>query len=122
VLEHPLLGTGAGTFGHYWVRYGNPIRFGGALDAHSLCRDARGLGPLGLLLSPPSCSLAHRVIRRRGARPRCGRVRAFLVHAGLDWDWEVPAVVVTALCCAAASPRLTSSRAARSAPRRGMRC
>jgi hypothetical protein len=28
---------------------------------------------------------------------------AFLVHAGLDWDWEMPVVVVAALCCAAAA-------------------
>jgi hypothetical protein len=27
---------------------------------------------------------------------------AFLVHAGLDWDWEMPVVVVAALSCAAA--------------------
>ena len=31
-----------------------------------------------------------------------GAYAAFLVHAGLDWDWELPAVVVAALCCAAA--------------------
>jgi branched-subunit amino acid ABC-type transport system permease component len=31
-----------------------------------------------------------------------GAYVAFLVHAGLDWDWEMPAVVVAALCCAAA--------------------
>jgi hypothetical protein len=27
---------------------------------------------------------------------------AFLLHAGLDWDWEMPVVVVAALSCAAA--------------------
>src|SRR5262249_47322618 len=27
---------------------------------------------------------------------------AFLVHAGLDWDWEMPVVVVAALSCAGA--------------------
>jgi hypothetical protein len=26
---------------------------------------------------------------------------AFLVHAGLDWDWELPAVVVAGLACGA---------------------
>jgi hypothetical protein len=31
-----------------------------------------------------------------------GAYAAFLVHAGLDWDWELPAVVVAALCCAGA--------------------
>ena len=27
---------------------------------------------------------------------------AFLVHAGIDWDWEMPAVTLAALGCAAA--------------------
>jgi hypothetical protein len=31
-----------------------------------------------------------------------GAYAAFLVHAGLDWDWELPAVVVAGLCCAGA--------------------
>jgi hypothetical protein len=30
-----------------------------------------------------------------------GATIAFLVHAGLDWDWEMPAVVVAGLACAA---------------------
>jgi peptidoglycan/LPS O-acetylase OafA/YrhL len=28
---------------------------------------------------------------------------AFLIHAGLDWDWELPAIVVAALACGAAA-------------------
>jgi hypothetical protein len=28
---------------------------------------------------------------------------AFLIHAGLDWDWEMPAVIVAGLCCGAAA-------------------
>jgi Flp pilus assembly protein TadD len=35
---------------------------------------------------------------------------AYLVHAGLDWDWEVPAVTLAALACAAAV--LTAARPA----------
>ena len=27
---------------------------------------------------------------------------AFLIHAGLDWDWELPVVIVAALSCAGA--------------------
>src|SRR5207253_1981503 len=30
----PLHGTGAGTFGFYWIRFGSPAVYGGALDAH----------------------------------------------------------------------------------------
>jgi hypothetical protein len=107
VLTHPLLGTGAGTFGHYWVRFGKPLEFGGALDAHSLYVESLAeLGPLGLLLVAAFLLTPLRgVIRRRGVAyvpAAAGAYAAFLVHAGLDWDWEVPAVVVAALCCAAA--------------------
>ncbi len=35
----------------------------------------------------------------------------FLVHAGLDWDWEMPAVTVAGLVCLSAAPG-TSSRQA----------
>jgi hypothetical protein len=107
VLTHPLLGTGAGTFGHYWVRFGKPLDFGGALDVHSLYLESLAeLGPLGLLLVGAFLLAPLRgVIRRRGipyVPAAAGAYAAFLVHAGLDWDWEVPAVVVSALCCGAA--------------------
>ena len=107
VLSHPLLGTGAGTFGHYWVRSGKPLDFGGALDAHSLYLETLAeLGPLGLLLLAAMLLAPLRgVIRHRSAPyvpAAAGAYAAFLVHAGLDWDWEMAAVVVAALCCAAA--------------------
>jgi hypothetical protein len=49
-----------------------------------------------------------------------GAYTAYLVHAGVDWDWEVPAVTLAALACAGALllaargngvPRLITSRA-----------
>ena len=107
VLAHPLLGTGAGTFGLFWARSGKPLELGGALDAHSLYLETLAeLGPLGLLLvaalllAPLRGVLAHRAVPYVPAA--AGAYAAFLVHAGLDWDWELPAVVVAALCCAAA--------------------
>ena len=107
VLAHPLLGTGAGTFGHYWTRSAKPLEFGGALDAHSLYLETLAeLGPLGLLLLAAMLLAPLRgMIRHRFAvhvPAAAGAYAAFLVHAGLDWDWEMPAVVVAALCCAAA--------------------
>jgi hypothetical protein len=107
VVAHPLLGTGAGTFGLYWERSGKVLERGGALDAHSLYLETLAeLGPLGLLLlaamliAPLRGVLRHRSV---GYVPAAaGAYAAFLVHAGLDWDWEMPAVVVAALCCAAA--------------------
>ena len=106
-LAHPVLGTGAATFGRYWTSTGKALDLGGALDAHSLYLETLAeLGPLGLLLL-----LAMLLAPLRGALARRGApyvpaavaaYAAFLVHAGLDWDWELPAVVVAALCCAGA--------------------
>lgn len=107
VLRHPLLGTGAGTFGLYWTRSGKLLDFGGALDAHSLYLETLAeLGPLGLLLLAAMLLAPLRGVIRHRFAPHvpaaAGAYAAFLVHAGLDWDWEMPAVVVAALCCAAA--------------------
>jgi O-Antigen ligase len=107
VLRHPLLGTGAGTFGLYWTQSGKVLDFGGALDAHSLYLETLAeLGPLGLLLLAAMLLVPLRGVIRHRFAPHvpaaAGAYAAFLVHAGLDWDWEMPAVVVAALCCAAA--------------------
>jgi hypothetical protein len=118
VAGHPLLGTGAGTFGRYWARSGKAISLGGALDAHSLYLETLAeLGVPGLLVL-----LAMLVAPLRGALvsrrlpyvpAALAAYAAFLVHAGLDWDWEMPAVVVAALCCAAA---LATARVGDEAP------
>ncbi|MDX6427350.1 MAG: hypothetical protein QOD52_2755 [Gaiellaceae bacterium] len=105
-LAHPLLGSGAGTFGHYWLRWGDVGAWGGALDAHSLYLETLAeLGPIGLcllgifLLYPLRRAVVHRSLPFVPAA--AGATIAFLVHAGLDWDWELPAVVVAGLACAA---------------------
>jgi O-antigen ligase len=103
---HPLLGSGAGTFAHYWLRWGDVGTWGGALDAHSLYLETLAeLGPIGLcllgwfLLYPLRRTVSQRSLPFVPAA--AGASIAFLVHAGLDWDWEVPAVVVAGLACAA---------------------
>jgi O-antigen ligase len=105
-LAHPLLGSGAGTFGQYWLRSGDIGAWGGALDAHSVYLETLAeLGPIGLclllgfLLYPLRRTLEHRSLPFVPAA--AGATVAFLVHAGLDWDWELPAVVVAGLGCAA---------------------
>ena len=40
--------------------------------------------------------------RHRLAPAALGAYTAFLVHAGIDWDWEMPAVTLAALVCGAA--------------------
>ncbi len=106
-LAHPLGGTGAATFGRYWASSGKALDMGGALDAHSLYLETLAeLGPLGLLLllamllAPLRGALARR--RAPYVPAAVAAYAAFLVHAGLDWDWELPSVVVAALCCAGA--------------------
>jgi hypothetical protein len=104
---HPLFGSGAGTFALYWARSGDVASRGGALDAHSLYLETLAeLGPLGLallaafLLYPIRAVVANR--RAPYVPVAAAAYVAFLVHAGLDWDWELPVVVVAALSCAAA--------------------
>jgi hypothetical protein len=105
--SHPMLGSGAGTFAIYWARSGEEVAHAGALDAHSLFLETLAeLGPIGLaLLAVTLLSPLAAAVRRRTSPyvpAAAGAYIAFLVHAGLDWDWEMPAVVVAALACAAA--------------------
>jgi hypothetical protein len=105
---HPVLGTGAGTFGFYWARSGRVVDVGGALDAHSLYLETLAeLGPVGLLLLAGMLLAPLRGVRGSGSVPyvpaAVGAYAAFLVHAGLDWDWEMPVVIVAGLCCGAAA-------------------
>jgi hypothetical protein len=105
-LSHPLLGSGAGTYGRFWLESGRVALWGGALDAHSLYLETLAeLGPIGLCLV--AAFLLYplgRAVERRAlppVAPAAGAMTAFLVHAGLDWDWELPAVVVAGLACGA---------------------
>jgi hypothetical protein len=105
VVHHPLLGSGAGSFEVAWLRYrtiGDSV-----LDAHNLYLETLAeLGPLGLLLLVIALAIPLSAIPR--ARPTapaasiCGAYVAFLGHAAVDWDWEMPVVTVTALLCAGA--------------------
>jgi hypothetical protein len=104
---HPLLGSGAGTFALYWAGSGHVASRGGALDVHSLYLETLAeLGPIGLalllatLLYPLRAAVAGR--RTPFVTAAASAYVAFLLHAGLDWDWEMPVVVVAGLACAAA--------------------
>ena len=103
--DHPLLGSGAGTYELHWARE-RPTGFE-ARDAHSLYLETLAeLGPIGLglllaALAVPLVALA-RVRGRPLAAAAAGGYVAYLVHAALDWDWELPALTLAALACAAA--------------------
>jgi O-antigen ligase len=99
------LGSGAGTFEQYW-QGARPIP-ADVRDAHSLYLETLAeLGPIGLAflltaLLVPLCA-ALRARRQQLAPWAAGAYVAFLVHAGLDLDWEMPAVTLAAFFCAAA--------------------
>jgi O-antigen ligase len=102
VEDHPWLGGGAGSYQRFWLRHrrqGLPVR-----DAHSLYLETLAeLGPLGLALL--LCALAIPFAALRAARrsplvaASLGAYVAFLVHAGIDWDWEMTSVTLAALAC-----------------------
>lgn len=102
--ENEWLGSGAGTFTSYWRRKGETVD---VLDAHSLYVETLAeLGPVGLALV--LCALCLPLVAALSTRPSplagaaAGGYAAYLVHAGLDWDWEMPAVTLAGLVCGAA--------------------
>ena len=103
---HVALGSGAGTYALAWARSGLVETRGGALDAHSLYFETLAeLGLVGfvLLLTFLLLPLAQLRLRSGPAPVAAGAYVVFLVHAGLDWDWEMPAVVLAGMCCGAAA-------------------
>jgi O-antigen ligase/polysaccharide polymerase Wzy-like membrane protein len=106
VSAHPLLGGGAGTFGRFWLD-ARPTAPAGALDAHNLYLETLAeLGPLGVLLLlaflgiPLACARVAARTTPLGAAAAAAYI-GFLVHALVDWDWEMPAVTVSALAVGA---------------------
>jgi hypothetical protein len=98
--EDPVLGKGAGTYALQWAQR-RPYAFT-VLDAHSLYVEQLGeLGLVGavLIVAVLLAFLVGAARRLRG--PTRQAYAAFLalalvwvIHAGIDWDWEMPAVTV----------------------------
>src|SRR5262249_6091040 len=105
VEDHPWLGSGAGSFQRNWLRL-RPAQLP-VLDAHNLYLETVAeVGPVGLallvaLLAVPAVA-AFNARRHPLAAPAFAGYLAYVVHATQDWDWELPAVTLAALCCAAA--------------------
>jgi len=105
VGDHPLLGSGSGTFEQYWNQH-RPRNYV-ARDAHSLYLERLAeQGPVGLVLVLALVLypiwLAVRARRDPVVLTALGALVAFALHAGFDWDWEMPAVVCLALVAIAA--------------------
>jgi O-antigen ligase len=102
---NPLGGSGPGTYEQYWNEH-RPLQHK-VRDAHNLYLEVLAeLGPLGLLLLIVALTapLVAGVMARghRLAPLALAAYGAFIVHAAVDWDWEMTAVTLTALTCAAA--------------------
>jgi hypothetical protein len=103
--DHPVLGAGSGTYERYFLAH-QPATFSRVRDAHGLyIETVAEIGPvgLGLLLAVLLTPLATlRLARRHPLVPAVtGAYVAYLVHAGVDWDWELSAVTLVGLLCGA---------------------
>ena len=114
--QEPLHGVGAGNWQVYWLRWRTIGEF--VTDAHSLpLQTLAELGVVGVvalaafLLGILGC--ARRGLRRSAlpAGPAAAFV-AYIAHAPLDWDWEMPAVTLVAIVLAGMLLTLAESDAA----------
>ncbi len=96
----PLHGAGAGMYQTLWDR--ERSRFAYVINAHSLYLQAMaelGLPGLLLLLVLVGAVILGLALRARGRRRTLyGALLAaaivWALHAGVDWDWEMPVVTV----------------------------
>jgi hypothetical protein len=109
--KHELHGSGAGTYGASWLE-GRPVENQLIVDdAHSLYVETLAeLGLVGLLLMAivvAAVLAAFAPIRRGRDRPLYAALGAaglaWAVHAGIDWDWEMPAVTAWFFCLGGAA-------------------
>jgi O-antigen ligase len=90
--DHPLVGTGAGTYEETWYRLRSDDL--SVRDAHSMYLEVLAeLGPFGLFLLLLALAVpAVGLVRSRSGihvPAAAGAFAAYVVHAGIDWDWEV---------------------------------
>jgi hypothetical protein len=123
----PLKGNGAGTYQTLWAR--NRPDTSTVVDAHSLYVEVLAeLGVVGLALLLLGIGAAlFRVIRRASGANRslyaaiAAAGVAWAVHAGIDWDWEMPAVSLPIFALGASAVARSRRRAVREPPRIGWR-
>lgn len=103
---HPIVGSGAGSFGRWWLAH-RTVGYYFVQDAHNLYLQTLGeLGLVGIVLLVVMLGVplvaAVRARRHPLVAPALGGYVAYLVHAAVDWDWQMPAVTLLALFAGAA--------------------
>ena len=122
--DHPLRGIGTGSFRVEWLLHRD--RDESVRDAHSLYLEvAAELGVIGLAALAALFGGVIAAARRARLPAASAALAAYAVHAGIDWDWELPgltlfAVLLAGRLLAAAEPaaRAASPPAAAAAPTR----
>lgn len=118
---HPVAGVGSGGFRAEWLRERpKPVP---TQDAHSLYLETLAeLGFAGfaflVLLFAGVAGAAARALRRRDgvAVGATAALAAWAVHAGIDWDWEMPALTLVAVVLAGALVAASEEAAERASP------
>jgi hypothetical protein len=113
----PLHGAGAGMYQTLWDR--SRPRFAYVINAHSLYLQAMaelGIPGLLLLLALIGATIIGLALRMRGAQRSLysallAAAVMWALHAGVDWDWEMPVITVGFFAAAglALSPRAGTS-------------
>ena len=103
---HPIVGSGAGSFGRWWLAH-RTVGYYFVQDTHNLYLQTLGeLGLVGIVLLAVMLGVplvaAVRARRHPLVAPALGGYVAYLVHAAVDWDWQMPAVTLLALFAGAA--------------------
>jgi O-antigen ligase len=103
--DRPLAGNGAGTYGRLWLMKREQAVT--MEDAHNLYLETLAeLGVAGfvVLLAVLAVPLvaARRVLSTPYVPALVGVYVALLAHAAIDWDWEMPVVMVATLVCGVA--------------------
>jgi O-Antigen ligase len=102
---HRLAGSGAGTFAQYWLQHRHSNQF--VRDVHNLyLQTAAELGIVGLVLLTIALAAPLAVVRSWRKQPilvaGAGAYSAILAHAAVDWDYQLPGVMLLAIVLAGA--------------------
>jgi hypothetical protein len=116
--DEPVRGAGAGTYALLWTSGRDTDQ--DVTDGHSLYLEVLAeLGAIGLALLAVALACLLAAPRIRGPDRGAGAASVALlltwgVHAGIDWDWELPALTLPVLAFAAT----TAARPGAPEPRR----